>query len=35
MIRELRPMLKALAGGWPGLVFLVLVAIVAFTMEGR
>jgi hypothetical protein len=32
---EARLMLRALAGGVAGLVFLILVAIVAFTLEGR
>lgn len=34
-MREVRLMLRALAEGWPGLVFLLLVAVVAFTVESR
>jgi hypothetical protein len=33
--RELRLTLRALAGGWPGLLLFVLVMIAAFTMDGR
>jgi hypothetical protein len=31
----MRTTLKALAGGWPGLVLFVLVASVAFLLESR
>ena len=34
-LAEARLMLKALAGGWPGLVLFLIFAIVAITMEGR
>ena len=27
--------LRALAGGWPGLVLFILIAIVAFALEGK
>jgi hypothetical protein len=33
--RELRLTLKALAGGWPGLVLFVLVVVVALMIDGR
>ena len=33
--KELVLMLQALAGGWPGLVGLILVAIAALTLEGK
>ena len=35
MGRELKFTLKALAGGWPGLLLLGLVAWVAYTWEAR
>jgi hypothetical protein len=33
--KELRLYLKALAGRWPGLVFFILIMVIAFTMDGR
>ena len=35
MKRELIQMLRALAGGWPGLVLFLLIVAVAFIMEAR
>ncbi len=32
---ELRQIVKAIAGGWPGLLLFVLVVVIAFTMEGK
>jgi len=35
MRRELKLTLRALAGGWPGLLLFALVALVALTMGAR